>query len=428
MEKKIRYLIIFVLLLAGFLIRVFFVDKILVGDLYAYAEWGQKLVQLGFKDYYTRSGWFIAPVYPPFSQLVFGGLYFIYDHKYVLAQLHNVIRFPPAGFIEYFYANGYYLLLKLPGILSDLGISLIIYKILNKLTGSYKKSILGLSIFLFNPITIFLSGVWGQTDSVVALLGMISFLLLDSGNVALSMPALFLSVYFKPSWSIFGLLYLFLLYFKKPKIKSIIFGVLISFVLFVLTTLPFAKGNLFIFTWKIFNTNIPLPLGLYGKASNSAFNFYTIFLKIDIDMVGSRILGISAGIFGRVMLLIVNLAAFILLKKQKANLLSIVGSLFLVGLGTFLFSTQMLERYFFPALAPMIIIMVARPKLLFTSILLNLVFLLNIIYAFYRPGSDEIGRPFVNNNFLLIRLLSLVAVLSYLWIAEHLLVLQSKRG
>ena len=41
---------------------------------------------------------------------------------------------------------------------------------------------------------------------------------------------------------------------------------------------------------------------------------------------------------------------------------------------------------------------------------MNLVFALNILWSFYRRGSDEIDHPFTGNNFLLIRVLSIVNV------------------
>jgi Gpi18-like mannosyltransferase len=417
MEKKAKYLIIFALLLAGFAVRIFFADKSLTGDLLVNAEWGQKLVQFGARDHYFRNDWYhTAPVYPPFSQLVFGGAFYLFDHKYVLAQIHNIINFPPAAFIVYFYKSGYYLLLKLPGILADLGLSLIIYKVLLKLTKDNKKALIGAAFYIFNPVTIFLSGFWGQTDSFVALLGIGSFLLLNSGNVFASLPLLFLSLYFKPSWAVFVPFYLYLIYLRKPNIKSVFGGIILSLLLFLIITVPFAHGNVFTFTWKLFTEKIPLPFRFIGKASNSAFNFYTIFFRIDIDSP-PRFLGL-------IFFFILNIYSFFMARREKNKLLGLFAGLFSIGIGNFLFMTSMLERYFFPGFVPMIILMFARPKLFWGLTLMNLIFFANIVWSFYRRTSDEIGRFFVANNFLVIRILSAVGVTIY---PLTLKVLQFKR-
>jgi len=422
-KKYRKTILLLVLLLVGFLIRIYFVEKVVKGDILAYLEWGQKLVQLGFKDYYSRGGWyFTPPVYPPFAQLVFGGLYWLYDHKYVLAQLHNIIRFPPAAFIIYFYKYGDLLIMKLPGILSDLGLSLVVYKIILSLTKNVKKAFLGLSLFLFNPVTIFISGVWGQTDSFVALLGMLSFLALNSGRVMISIPLLFLSLYFKPSLGVFIPFYFYLLYTTKPKFSSILKGVAISLVLFLAITLPFANGNFIGFADFYIKHRLQLPLGI--MASNSAFNFQTIFFKIDRDFGSAKLFGVTSNTIGATFYILVNIITLYFVGKQKNKTMGLVVGFFMIGMGSFLFMSAMLERYFFPAFAPLVILMVVRPKLLFSLIVMNLILFANLVFAFYRRGSDEIDHPFTNNNFLLIRVLSTIQVSIYLFASK---MLQSKR-
>lgn len=414
-------ILIFLILLAGFLVRIFFVDKVVVGDLMSYGEWGQRLIQSGPKNLYFGEGWYYSvPNYPPVAVWTFAGMFWLNEHRYVLAQLHNVIRFPPSAFIVYFYKWGYILLLKLPSIIADLGLSLIIYKLIFSLTKSTGKSIAGMVLFLFNPIIIFISGAWGQTDSIVAILATISFLFLLKKNFIFSIPFLFLSLYFKLSWAVFGPFYLFFLYLQKPKIRELLLGTAIAFSLFIVTTLPFAQGNVFTYGWKLFRERYPLPIGIDGKASISAFNFQTIFFRLDIDYSHEKLIGISSGTWGLIFYGAVNLIAMINLKKQKNKLLGMLTGLFVIGMGSFLFMATMLERYFFPAFAPMIILMFSRPKILLWGILINIILAANILYSFYRRGSDELARPFTNWNFLLIRILSVVQVINFTFITSNL--------
>lgn len=75
---------------------------------------------------------------------------------------------------------------------------------------------------------------------------------------------------------------------------------------------------------------------------------------------------------------------------------------------------SMLERYFFAGFAAMVIIMFSEFKTFIWGVFINLVLTANILWAFYRRGSDEIDHPFTNNNFLLIRILSSINIFSFI--------------
>ena len=398
-------------MIIGFLVRAYFIDKVVVGDLMNYAEWGQEIFVRGTNNYYYSDKWYYStPVYPPISIFTFAGAYWLNEHRYILAQLHNITKIPPADFIIYFYQNGYIFLLKLLPIICDLLLSVLVYKLIFKLTKSYKKSFLGLIFFVLNPISIFISGAWGQTDSIVGILGIYSFLLLLDKKIAFSIPLLFTSLYFKPSWAIFVPFYLFLVYKTKPNFKHFVLGSLAALTIFVVTTAPFSDTNVFAYGWKLFREKYPLPIGIDGKASISAFNFQTIFLRLDIDYSHEKIMGVRSSFLGTIFYLIINYLAFKNFNKQKNKLFGMLSGIFMIGFGSFLFMATMLERYFFPAFVPMTVIMFSGINVFLEIVLINLILAANIIYSFYRRGSDEIAHPFIDNNFLLIRVLSLVQV------------------
>jgi len=415
-KKHQKKLIVFLVLLAGFVLRIVLVNKVIVGDLLAYLEWGQRYRDWGGQGYYFgQHAWtYSPPNYPPISSWIFAGLSWLYQHRFWTAQLHNLIRFPPAVFIVYFYKYGEVLLFKLLPILADLGLGIIIYKLVKKFTKSYARAIGAMAFFVLNPVTIFISGAWGQTDSFVAIIGMLSFLLLLSGRVSFSMLLFFLGMYFKPTWGLLIPFYLYVLYLKKPALKSFILGSLLIVAVLIIVSWPFAEGNLFVFTKKVWFDRYFLPIRSAGRASPSAFNLMTFFLKIDRDSYNAKILGIlTANLFGLIAYAAVNVFAFKFVKRTKNLLWGVVVGIFTIGLGSFLFMSNMLERYFFPALAPMVIIMFTDIKTLVYGAMMNLILFANIIWSFYRRGSDEIDHPFTNNNFLLIRVLSLAQVLGY---------------
>jgi Gpi18-like mannosyltransferase len=416
-KKHKKVLLLGLILVVAFILRLFLVDKIIVGDLLAYLEWGQRYRDWGGEAFYFgKHPWlYSAPNYPPISTWIFAGLSWLFERRYWTAQLHNLIKFPPAVFIIYYYKYGEILLYKLLPIFSDLGLGVIIFAVINKLTKNYTKAIWGAAFFLLNPVTIFLSGGWGQTDSFVALVGIISFLLLSSKKYALSMLLFFFGMYFKPTWGLMVPFYLYVLYLKKPPLKSVLLGLLLMTVTLVIVSFPFAEGNLFLFTKKVWFDRYFLPIKSAGRASSSAFNFMTIFLKIDRDLFNAKILGlIPANLFGLLSYLVVNVFAFKYVKEHQNQLLSILVGLFVIGMGSFLFMSNMLERYFFAAYVPMIIVMFCEFKTFLWGLILNLILTANLFWSFYRRSSDEIDHPFTNNNFLLIRILSTMGVVSFI--------------
>jgi Gpi18-like mannosyltransferase len=417
MPKKLNnFWWLVLILIAGFVARIVLVNKVIVGDELTFFEWGQKFWEWGPAGYYFGNHtWFYSyPNYPPVIMWIFAGLSWLFQHRYWLAQMHNIVRFPPAFFIVYFYKYGELLLYKLLPILSDLGLGVIIYKLVVKLTGKKPRALMAAAFFVLNPLTVFLSGAWGQIDSLVALLGMSAFLLMVNKKIAWSMIFFFLAMYIKPTWGLLVPFYLYLLYLQKPVLKKLITGVLIVLSLLAVVSLPFADGNLIKFTQKIWYDRYFVPIKYSGRASSSAFDFMTIFLKIDRDPYNAKVLGIiPADLLGLIFYIILNILACKFLKKSKDKLWGTLVGIFIVGTGGFLFMSNMLERYFFAGFVPMIIVMFVDIKTFFYGLIINLIFMANLLWSFYRRGSDEIDHPFTNNNFLLIKILSVIVVAAF---------------
>ena len=414
---KLRHLALFLFL--GFLIRYYFTPQFITesGDIRLFANWGEKLVTYKAISFYKYPVWYYAPPnYPPLLSLIYGAAYQLNERKYLLAQLHNLIKIPPAFFIKFFYIHGYYILLKLPGILADLGLSLLIYKFILEITGKTKAALLGFLFYLFNPVSIFLSSIWGQTDSLIALLGLLAFYTLYKGKVFLSLPLLFTSFYLKPNWGIFIPLYIFILISVKPKFKQVLVGILIALSLFILTTAPFSK-NILNFSYWLFAERILPTATAAHKASISAFNLYTIFLRMDFhpdNLLFLRLIPLN--VLGYISFGLINLIVFVYLKSRKLKLEQLMLGIFVIGFGAYLFLTNMLERYFFPAFVPMIVLIFVRPKLFFMGLLINLAVFANISYAFFRRSKDGLTELFATLDFLPIKVLSAFNLVSWILI------------
>ena len=80
----------------------------------------------------------------------------------------------------------------------------------------------------------------------------------------------------------------------------------------------------------------------------------------------------------------------------------------------------MLERYFFPSFVPMIILMFVSPGVLLMGIVINLSVFVNIFYSFFRRNLGFLADAFEANNFLLVRVFSLINLASWTLIIKRL--------
>ncbi|OGM56807.1 hypothetical protein A3E46_02755 [Candidatus Woesebacteria bacterium RIFCSPHIGHO2_12_FULL_46_16] len=420
MTNKIK-IAVGLLFLLGFALRILLINlgHGISTDFLIFEEWGNKYWELGPKEFYFYKYWdFARPNYPPMSSFIFAVAYWLFDHKYVLAQLHNLIKIPPAAFIVFFYDYGYNLLLKIPAFFSDLGLAYIVYKLILKFSGNIKKAYLGSFLFFLNPVTIFLSSVWGQIDSLVALIGIMAFILLIKKKFVISAVLFFAGLYIKPNWVYLLPFFGFVFFSMKPKIKHLLLASFFVFLVYVMSTLPFAKNGLFDFTAFVFKERLlPSAIGA-SMASSSAFNFYTIFLEINKSSLASPIAGIPANVIAWLAYIVINITVFVAFLKSKNKLFALISGIFIISFGVYLFMTNMLERYFFAGFAPFIVLLLTKPKLLVMGAVLNLNVFLNIFWSFYRRKYNEINHPFINNDYLLLRLISVTSIFSWLAISR----------
>ncbi|HSK93137.1 MAG TPA: phospholipid carrier-dependent glycosyltransferase, partial [Candidatus Angelobacter sp.] len=153
------------ILIAGFLVRAFIAGVFLplsgfsidIGD---FTAWGQRMADLGPGEFYAED---YFSDYPP------GYLYVLWLLGLIGQALTPIVgQDATAG------------LVKIPGILADIGVAWLLFVVArrwgNELVARRWRSVtperLGLAaaaVYLFNPGTIFNSAVWGQVDSVGAL-------------------------------------------------------------------------------------------------------------------------------------------------------------------------------------------------------------------------------------------------------------------
>ncbi len=372
MRKKL-----IILFIVAFVFRFFLIFIAYHGDLNNNISWGNALLRYGANGFYEQKSWlFSAPNQPPLYILLFGLTSWIYQSITNLAwHLNNNVGIFPSSLVWFWQDHGMVILVKLPSILSDLGIGYLIYK----LTKRFSLAVL----WLFNPITWYNSSIWGQTDPIVNLLGLISIFFLFKKKLVPSMLFFIISVLFKGSLAIFLPVILVVWILQKHKLKLWIKAILISGMTVVLVTFAYHPYlDLPIWLFNLYTQRF-FP-GEIGDLSANAFNFW--YLVNPGKVLDSTLyFGLPARIWGDVITSIAIIITIVRLQKQKTEK-NILYSLMIVAMITFLFMTRIHERYLYPFFPIATILIGFIPELLIAYVILSITFLLNMYNLFWAPS------------------------------------------
>lgn len=275
----------------------------------------------GMFDVYSRAEE-LSLDYPPlylFFLKITGGIY-----KAIGDDLHN--------YTEMF-------LMKLWPILGDIICAVALFYVLKK--DSPKTGLVASALWMFNPSTIFNCAFWGQTDSIMCLLLLLSFVLLERGKpiaaavvFALAGMTKYQCLFFTPIF----LAELFYRYGFATFLKGIISAAATVAVVFV----PFMIGSK---NPMLFFDVYLGGQGTYPYCTLSAYNIYGIFgLNWKEDTVGTPSLYTLSLIL---VLVLIALMIYVYLRAERKSVW-VLGFLFMNTL--FMFMTRMHERYQFVVL------------------------------------------------------------------------------
>ena len=338
-------------------------------DIGCFMAWGNMVVDVGPANFYT-SGAFAD--YPPGYMYVCGAL----------SGLCKLLGIP-------YGSDGMALLFKMPSTFADMATVFLLYHLAKRNNLGEKGALLVAGIYAFTPTLMFVSGAWGQIDSVLALLVALTIWLLQSDKRILAGAVYGLAILMKPQALMFGpiLAVAFVLdvidhrdqWIKKAK-ETVLAVVAALAVIFVLA-LPF-QGSQDVF-WLI--SKYKDTATSYHYASIEAFNLGSL-LGWNWKTADTLILGIPYYKFGMGMIILSVLFSSVLYffgRKQNR------GALYLAaGLGVlliFTFGHYMHERYMIPALLLILIayIYYGDRRLLAAFGGLSTTSLLNAACAFY---------------------------------------------
>ena len=324
-------------------------------DMGCFIGWGQDIARNGTQQFYWAAGhdWYD---YPPGYMLFLGGY----------SAVLNLFRVDTGTVLGIF-------LYMLPAIAADLFLSLLLMSFARKQRiNNAGALILGGLVFL-NPALLFLTGAWGQIDSILTLWLVVSFLLLldpkpgtVDRNRVLSGAVFGLAVMTKWQALMFGPVYamahLFLVRWGEKEagkdLRDTVLSALAAFAVILLISLPFKSDQgLFWFVDRFMTASAH-----YDYATVEAYNYFA-FCGANWKRAGEYILPnvLTFKQFGTVAILLAILCGFMTIlrrrqaqKRLDSTLSEDKGFLFLAAslimALIFTFGHYMHERYVVPIL------------------------------------------------------------------------------
>lgn len=346
-------------------------------DMGCWIGWGKYIADVGPSTFYTASGheWYD---YPPGYMLVLG----------LVTRLINALGIPSGSGAETF-------AYMFPAYAADVGIAALFMRCARKNGFSEGWCLLLGGLTVFNPAAVFLSGAWGQIDSILTLFLLLTFISLTEGK---RIPGgIFYGLAIMTKWQaliygpVLAAAYLLGIRSKRDALETA--GAVLSALLVIfLISLPF-KGDqspLWI-VGRFFNA-----AGGYDYASIEAYNFLALCGGNWTPASNPLLPGISYRTLGTcAIILAVAFSLYIQWRGKRAVLpgdrqgtgdpaAPYIAAAFCMYM-IFTFGHYMHERYVFPVifLLVMAFIMSRNEKFLLCSLLLSAVLFLNEMTAMY---------------------------------------------
>lgn len=417
------------LLLASLIIRLILAPLGFHVDILSIAGWGEWIYKFGTDGFYANGIWTYSwPTQTPLANLVFSLNYYLYQQlvwlfshiALIIATYHlaptyflwwfdfvkwlGTVLYPPTSFLF-----GFLITIKLLAILADILIAVIIYLLARR--ENFRWAIFLSFAYLFSPFSWYLSSLWGQYDQIGFLFTLLAFIFFLS-KFSLFSPLFFLiAILLKPTFLIFAPLFLWIYFKARPSINYILIGFVTALGLFIFSTSLFTSRNLFDFM------SHDLIRIVFEKAefrvSTHSFNFWHILIGDKAINQEAIFLFLPFKIWGYGIFLGLYLLAFRTIKKiSRENLFKVM---FLIGVGGWLFLTNVLERYFFAGVASLLFLCIYQPRLFKYWVILSLTFWLNLYHGWWFPEFlDLLKQTLIWQDGFITRIISACNVVIFL--------------
>lgn len=297
-------------------------------DINCFAAWSERMVKIGPSGFYS-SDYFSD--YPPLY------LYILY----ILGMIQDKLSLVT-------FSASHLVLLKLPAICADVAIGYLLYRTCNRLVG-LRSSLCLTCIYLFQPVVLLNSCLWGQIDSFFTLFLLLVCLFLERQNLLPAMLFFGLGVLLKPQMLIFtpalilGVIhYVFRGGFSLRSLMKALSYTLLTVILMILLASPFGMENVI--------PQYVSTLASYPYASVNAYNFWA-GVGLNWYPQTTAFMGMPASTWGFIAIVLAASLSIVLgIRLGNLHQKYTLVSAFLI-ITVFTFSVRMHERYLYPILA-----------------------------------------------------------------------------
>ncbi|MGA2761246.1 MAG: phospholipid carrier-dependent glycosyltransferase, partial [Candidatus Cybelea sp.] len=382
------------LLLVAFFVRLFFVgNEGFKTDINTYVAWALSLSEHGLRTFYSTSGF---ADYPP-------------GYLYILAIVgrlwHVFFASHDAGYAVL------RVLVKLPAILADLGVGLLLYAIVRRFAGV--GTAFGVAAFyLFNPATIYISASWGQVDSIsggLALLAIYALLRSEGtetdvvgdkaqlGWIVFAWLSFGYSILIKPQAAVLLPLLVAFAFVdsrrRRERIVATAIGIGAALLLALLVTEPFHPSNpVAALGWLLqqyaFGSNV------YPYNTVNAFNLWALRGTMWVPD-GQYILGLPQYLWG-LLLVVAAMGLVVWRYVQSRTSTALLEACAISALAFFILATRMHERYLFNGLLFTIVCIPFARRYLGAAVALSVVLFANLLYSLQYLHAVTGSAPGVN--------------------------------
>jgi len=318
-------------------------------DLGTYKAWAVRLAERGPADFYAPN-YFCD--YPP------GYLYVLW----LLGSVFQGMKISTASGLST-------LLIKLPSLFADLLSTGLLYVLLRPRVGARLTWIVVLA-YALNPAVIFNSAIWGQTDAFFTLVLLLGVLLLLQRRIAFGWALVMVAALTKPQALVFlPLLASWQGNWDRPErpIIAAATGLAVAAIL----VLPFLEPLALV---AHFNKGA----AYYAETSVNAFNLMAILGGFRQSDAGLLLFMPYKHWALLLVLLFFAYLAYLVSRRRDAEMYLYL--CFLLPFGFFMLSTRMHERYLFPCLLFLALLLPRRPRLWLLFAGLTVTYYLNLWY------------------------------------------------
>ena len=395
-------------------------------DVNNHVDWGIRFFEYGAQGFYSPDAnvWsFTWPNQPPLTILTFALVKKLFDVVFsLLLAVNTALPAFPSGVVLWSEDYLMHVLVKLPAVISDFGISWLIYKFVKDFS-TENKARWAASMFLLNPVVWYNSALWGQTDATINFFGILALYLIYKNKYLPATIVFTLSLLMKISLAIYiPLIAIIYLRSKKP-VSIITISAIAVLLTCVLTAIPFSTGNPIVWLITLYREKV-LDQQLQLITAN-AFNLWAVLSGIDEISHFTKLGPLTHASWGYLLFLISYIPLLWILYR-KPTIKTLLWTLMLAGFSAFLLLTNMHERYLYPIFPLFTIIIFVTKDLVWKYITISGINFLNLYHLWWMPRIEYIPQILGAGSHAIPRTLAIVSL--YLYITLYLKFLRLSRS